>query len=117
MKIIVLGDIILDVNYLCETHRKAPEADIPVYSLVKTDNIIGGAANVALNLRRLHNCDIELISVIGNDTNGMILTELLNKTESKPESLLMFYEKPPPKPGCFTETNWSRDMTWKISQI
>lgn len=102
MKIIVLGDIILDVNYLCETHRKAPEADIPVYSLVKTDNIIGGAANVALNLRRLR-CDVELISVIGNDTNGMILTELLNKNGVKTKVFIDVLRKTTTKTRLFCE--------------
>jgi D-beta-D-heptose 7-phosphate kinase/D-beta-D-heptose 1-phosphate adenosyltransferase len=70
----------LDVNYLCETNRKAPEADIPIYNVLKKTYILGGSANVAKNLNCL-NCNIELISVIGNDDTGNKITALINETK------------------------------------
>ena len=42
MKIIVIGDIILDTNHICNTTRNAPEANIPVYNVITTNNILGG---------------------------------------------------------------------------
>jgi D-beta-D-heptose 7-phosphate kinase/D-beta-D-heptose 1-phosphate adenosyltransferase len=69
----------LDVNYLCETNRKAPEADIPIYSVLNKTYILGGSANVAKNLNFL-NCNIELISVIGNDETGNKIIALINET-------------------------------------
>jgi len=66
MKIIILGDIILDINYYCNTTRRATEVNIPIYNTDKTVYLLGGAANVAKNMKNL-NCDVEVISVIGDD--------------------------------------------------
>jgi D-beta-D-heptose 7-phosphate kinase/D-beta-D-heptose 1-phosphate adenosyltransferase len=76
MKIIVIGDIILDTNHICNTIRNAPEANIPVYNVIQTENILGGAGNVAKNLHNLE-CEVEIISVIGNDYAGSQIQTLL----------------------------------------
>jgi D-beta-D-heptose 7-phosphate kinase/D-beta-D-heptose 1-phosphate adenosyltransferase len=76
MKIIVLGDVLLDINHHCETTRKAPEADIPVYNTLETSYILGGAANVANNFKSL-GINVELLSVIGDDYMGSKLKEIL----------------------------------------
>ena len=76
MKIVVIGDIILDTNHYCNTTRNAPEADIPVYNVIQTTNILGGAGNVVKNLHNLE-CDIEIVSVTGNDYAGSIVKTLL----------------------------------------
>ena len=83
-KILVIGDIMMDINYICETHRNAPEADIPIYNVIETTYILGGAANVAKNLHHL-NCEVEIISVIGSDDNGKKISSLIdnNKIASK----------------------------------
>jgi len=78
MNVIVLGDVMIDVNYYCTTNRRAPEADIPVYRVIKTDYILGGAANVAKNLKNL-NCNITMVSVVGNDIMGGKIIDLFNK--------------------------------------
>jgi bifunctional ADP-heptose synthase (sugar kinase/adenylyltransferase) len=53
MKIIILGDIMLDINHYCNTTRNAPEANnIPLYNVLNTNHILGGAANVANNLKK-----------------------------------------------------------------
>ncbi len=77
MNVLVLGDIILDTNYFCETFRKAPEADIPVYNVIKTEHILGGSANVARNLKNM-GLNVEIISVIGNDIPGEIIKNLVD---------------------------------------
>jgi len=68
----------MDINYSCETCRKAPEADIPVYNVLETNYILGGAANVAKNLKHL-NCEVEIISVIGVDEIGKRIASLIEK--------------------------------------
>ena len=78
MKIIVIGDVILDTNHICTTTRNAPEANIPVYNVGDTTHILGGAANVAKNLKNL-GCDVELVSVIGDDTPGNQLRLLVRE--------------------------------------
>lgn len=76
MNIIVIGDVMLDINYFCEVKRNAPEANIPVYNTTNTTYNLGGAGNVALNFKNL-DCNIELISKIGNDFGGIKIRELL----------------------------------------
>jgi D-beta-D-heptose 7-phosphate kinase/D-beta-D-heptose 1-phosphate adenosyltransferase len=73
----ILGDVMLDVEHLVTTSRYAPEdLTIPVYRIHSTKNRLGGAANVAKNLARL-GCGVEMISVIGADTRGEMLRDML----------------------------------------
>jgi D-beta-D-heptose 7-phosphate kinase/D-beta-D-heptose 1-phosphate adenosyltransferase len=78
MKVLVVGDIILDVNYISDITRTAPEAaNIPIHNIIATNFILGGSANVANNLHNL-GMDIELVSVIGDDSCGENTMGLLN---------------------------------------
>ena len=80
MNIIIIGDIILDINYQSEVKRNAPEADIPIYDILEKNYILGGAANVALNLKNL-GANVELIGLIGDDSNGKKITDLLDENK------------------------------------
>jgi rfaE bifunctional protein kinase chain/domain len=77
-RILVIGDVMLDAYILGNVTRVSPEAPVPVVSLSKKENRIGGAGNVALNLKNLGAKPI-IASVIGNDTDGAILEELFVK--------------------------------------
>lgn len=77
MNILVIGDIMLDINYESIINRRAPEADIPIHNINGVNYILGGASNVAQNLKHL-GVNIELISIIGNDYYGSILKQLLD---------------------------------------
>ena len=72
MNIIIIGDIMVDINYCCQVTRNAPEADIPIYNILDTNYILGGAGNVAQNLKNL-GANVELVGLIGNDTYGTII--------------------------------------------
>jgi D-beta-D-heptose 7-phosphate kinase / D-beta-D-heptose 1-phosphate adenosyltransferase len=76
MNILVIGDIMLDINYNSEIKRKAPEANIPIHNITNIEYILGGAANVAYNLNNLGAC-VELISVTGDDTYSKIVKDIL----------------------------------------
>lgn len=86
MNVIVIGDIMLDINYLSTITRNAPEANhIPVHKIHDVEYILGGAANVALNLNRL-GINLELISCIGGNEyhhNFKKLTDILNEKNVK----------------------------------
>ena len=83
MKIVVVGDIILDVNYISDITRTAPEAaNIPVHNILTTNYVLGGSANVANNLHKL-GMDVELVSVIGDDSCGKQVIRLLNDIDVK----------------------------------
>jgi D-beta-D-heptose 7-phosphate kinase/D-beta-D-heptose 1-phosphate adenosyltransferase len=76
MTTIIIGDIMLDINYISEVKRNAPEANIPIHNILEVNYKLGGASNVANNLNNLDK-NIILISVIGNDEHGNKIKELL----------------------------------------
>jgi D-glycero-beta-D-manno-heptose-7-phosphate kinase len=77
-KIGVVGDIMLDTYWWGTVDRISPEAPVPIVSLQKKETRVGGAANVALNLRAL-GAPTTLFAVIGKDEEGKALNGLLNK--------------------------------------
>ena len=67
-QVVVIGDIMLDINYVGHATRLAQEACIPIVN-IKESNItysLGGAANVYNNLLSM-NINAQLISVAGKD--------------------------------------------------
>ncbi len=77
LKVGVIGDVMLDTYMWGKVERISPEAPVPVVSLQKKEYRIGGAANVALNCQSL-GAQVTMLSVAGNDAEGMLLEELLN---------------------------------------
>ncbi len=76
IKVGVIGDVMLDTYMWGRVDRISPEAPVPVVSLERKEYRIGGAGNVALNCQSL-GAHVSVISVTGDDKDGMILTELL----------------------------------------
>lgn len=74
--ILVIGDIMLDHYIWGSVERISPEAPVPVVRLETENYRLGGAGNVAHNLSSL-GLKTSIMSVIGEDTNGDILSELL----------------------------------------
>lgn len=72
LKVAVVGDVMLDTYWWGTVERISPEAPVPVVSVTKKDYRLGGAANVALNIRAL-NAGVVMFSVIGDDDDGKIL--------------------------------------------
>ncbi len=75
-KIGVVGDIMLDTYWWGSVDRISPEAPVPIVSLQRKEIRVGGAANVALNLRAL-GAPTTLFAVIGKDAEGEALSSLL----------------------------------------
>lgn len=75
-KIGVIGDIMLDTYWWGSVDRISPEAPVPIVALQKKEIRVGGAANVALNLRAL-GAPTTLFAVIGKDSEGTELKGLL----------------------------------------
>lgn len=75
LNVVVVGDCMLDRYTFGDVKRVSPEAPVAVLNQTHTRTLPGGAANVALNLARLGaNC--RLVSQIGDDQDGQILTSL-----------------------------------------
>ncbi|HFC01080.1 MAG TPA: carbohydrate kinase [Phaeodactylibacter sp.] len=78
INVLILGDVIID-RYLDGTvDRISPEAPVPIVHLQQSDNRLGGAANVALNVKAMGATPF-LFSVIGEDENAIIFQKLLPK--------------------------------------
>lgn len=84
-RILVVGDCMLDQYWFGDAERISPEAPVPVVRVLRTDARLGGAANVALNIKTL-GAQAALMSVAGEDEAGHTLKGLL--TDSGIESLL-----------------------------
>jgi D-beta-D-heptose 7-phosphate kinase/D-beta-D-heptose 1-phosphate adenosyltransferase len=82
MNILIIGDIMLDINNNSKIVKNAPEMDIPIYTNINTNYILGGASNVAQNLKNL-GTNVEIISVIGNDIIGSKIKNLFNNKQIK----------------------------------
>lgn len=78
LHVLVIGDVMLDRYISGHIRRISPEAPVPVVELQSTENRLGGAANVALNLTSL-GAKVTLISIIGEDDDGILLDEKLKE--------------------------------------
>lgn len=76
--ILIIGDIMLDSYLFGDVERISPEAPVPIIDIKTKQNKLGGAANVATNIKNLGGNPI-LCSVIGKDQNGNILLSLLTE--------------------------------------
>ena len=79
-KVLVIGDAMLDRYFMGKIERKSPEADVSVVDIDSIFNKLGGAANVALNIKKL-GAQIELISCIGDDETAIEFLKELNDNE------------------------------------
>lgn len=80
-RILIVGDIMLDKFVFTTSERNSPEyKDIPILSIKNEKQYLGGAGNVALNLKKLKAIPY-LVSTIGDDESGKIFQNLLLKAE------------------------------------
>lgn len=77
VKVGVIGDVMLDTYMWGAVERISPEAPVPVVTLHKKEQRIGGAGNVALNLQSL-GAKAFVLSVTGDDEDARCLTDLFN---------------------------------------
>jgi len=66
-KALVVGDIMLDVTVDCEVSRVSPEAPVVIGKELNRKAQLGGAANVAANLKALGVDEVHLRGVVGDD--------------------------------------------------
>jgi D-beta-D-heptose 7-phosphate kinase/D-beta-D-heptose 1-phosphate adenosyltransferase len=75
-KVLVIGDVILDRYIWGAAERISPEAPVPIITVAKEECKLGGAANVARNLKSV-GCTPILVGVIGKDGAGQQLKQAL----------------------------------------
>lgn len=86
-RILVIGDVMIDSYLRGNVNRVSPEAPVPIVSLQKEEDRLGGAANVAINLVAMGASAI-ICSVIGKDKSGDKMLELLEENSISAEGLI-----------------------------
>lgn len=88
LNILIIGDVILDYYLIGSVERISPEAPVPVVLHEQDDYRLGGAANVALNIRAM-GANPYLLALIGEDYYASIFKDLLRKQDISSEYLLV----------------------------
>lgn len=65
-RVLVVGDVMLDRYWFGDVERISPEAPVPVVKVSRTEERLGGAANVAWNMAAIGAKPL-LLSVVGDD--------------------------------------------------
>jgi rfaE bifunctional protein kinase chain/domain len=90
--ILIIGDVMIDRYLNGSVDRISPEAPVPVVRLTGQEDRLGGAANVALNLKAL-GATPYLCSVIGADENGHQLSRLFPEVQLSERGLFQSSER------------------------
>ncbi|MCM8759184.1 MAG: D-glycero-beta-D-manno-heptose-7-phosphate kinase [Candidatus Omnitrophica bacterium] len=78
VRILVIGDVILDHFVIGQVKRISPEAPVPVLEVKKEIYRCGGAGNVCFNITGLGG-NVTIASIIGDDANGVLLKNMLEE--------------------------------------
>lgn len=87
LKVLIIGDVMIDSYLWGKVDRISPEAPVPIVSVEKRDKRLGGAANVALNIQSMGAKPI-LCSVIGNDLDGDNFITLLKQNKLPSQGII-----------------------------
>ena len=88
LRIVVIGDMMLDQYFYGDVKRISPEAPVPITKINKTKSVLGGAANVAANLANL-DCQVFVGGIIGEDKHRELLCQLLDNLHIDYSGLLI----------------------------
>ncbi|MFS8976003.1 D-glycero-beta-D-manno-heptose-7-phosphate kinase [Cupriavidus necator] len=81
--ILVVGDMMLDRYWFGDVERISPEAPVPVVQVKRSDERLGGAANVARNAAAL-GARVGMLGVVGDDEPARTLEALLAESHVEP---------------------------------
>lgn len=84
LNVLIIGDIMLDTYSIGRVERISPEAPVPILKLERNESRLGGAGNVALNVKSL-GAEVTIYSVVGDDIYGRELIHLLHKNDISTE--------------------------------
>lgn len=92
VKVLILGDSMLDAYFYGNVQRISPEAPVPIVNLQRKEHRLGGAANVALNIKAL-GAEPILCTLKGNDRDGDILKSLIKDHKMSTDGLINDYNR------------------------
>ena len=104
LRILVIGDVMLDRYVMGEVSRISPEAPVPVLSVTDERSVAGGAANVALNVRSL-GAKVESVGWFGKDDRGDELIDILRSENIEVDQAFRFSTAPTISKSRVTASN------------
>ena len=75
LKVLVIGDVMLDKFEYGKVERISPEAPVPIFKFDHEKQMLGGAGNVVANLVSL-GCKTTFVGITGKDAEGLKIEEL-----------------------------------------
>lgn len=87
LKVAIVGDVMLDTYLWGKVERISPEAPVPVVALNKKEKRVGGAGNVALNVKEL-GAHAAVITILGTDDDGKEVKEMLQEHGIDPRYMI-----------------------------
>ena len=86
IKVLLIGDFMIDYYLMGNSNRMSPEAPVPVVMLENEYFIPGGAGNVAMNLSKMGS-KVTCMGVVGKDIYGEKLLQILNSNNVNTENV------------------------------
>jgi rfaE bifunctional protein kinase chain/domain len=93
LSVLIVGDVMIDAYWNGQVHRISPEAPVPVVDIIRKENRLGGAANVALNIKSLGATPF-LCTVVGNDAAGKDFLQLCAESNLSTNGVLVADHRP-----------------------
>ena len=88
LKVLIIGDLMIDSYTWGRVSRISPEAPVPVVNVIRRESRLGGAGNVVLNIASLGATAV-ICSVIGDDAPGRELQKLILDSNLSTEGLIV----------------------------
>lgn len=116
---LVVGDVMIDAYYWGKVERISPEAPVPVVHVERKENRLGGAANVALNVKSLGAKAI-ICSVVGDGSKGDIFRKAARDAGFTTEGIIDSTERMTTKKtrvisGGHHIVRIDEEITWPLS--
>lgn len=83
VRVLVVGDLMLDRFTYGKVERISPEAPVPVFQICEQKEMLGGAGNVVANLRAL-GCSVSVVGLAGRDADGDRVEKMLKECGARP---------------------------------
>ncbi len=93
LRMLVVGDVLLDEYRIGDVDRVSPEAPVPVVRVRRSERALGGAGNVLRNIVSL-GARGDLVGVVGRDPEADILRGLVEEIGVDPSGLVESVERP-----------------------
>ncbi|MBE9531362.1 MAG: D-glycero-beta-D-manno-heptose-7-phosphate kinase [Proteobacteria bacterium] len=88
VRVLIIGDLIMDHFIWGNVNRISPEAPVPVVDVTSENLLLGGSANVANNINSLGGRSI-VSGIVGRDNDGQALIDMLKKMKIRTRSIVV----------------------------